>query len=423
MLSSAEALVERPRLNVGAALLRGLRRFVTLYLVFFCVPFPVQLVAGSVSRIYAPGKDAVAAWIGRTLFGIGHGLSTASTQGKSTDRAVDYLWLVALVVLAALGTLAWSLIAPDPRVERKLMQGARVYLRYVLGLELLGYGFFKLLPVQFGELDPLMLTRSVGELPPMRLLWAFMAASKPYTMFAGAAEVVGACLLFWRRTTLLGALILIGVMTNVVLLNVCYDVPIKIKSSHLLGIALYLAAPAASRLWQAVVATRSESSVFNVQSRGWRWMLRLSKLAVITFVAGGLGIHALQTHDAQLAAARDPLHGVWEVESQAEATRWQRVVIHEQIFEVTFADGQRRKLGFERGAATQQLALVEPTTHANVGALEIAHAHDPSAGIVRLLVNGRFGDDTISLQLRRKDDFLLVTRGFHWVNHSPLKAF
>jgi len=69
----------------------------------------------------------------------------------------------------------------------------------------------------------------------MGLLWTFMAASKGYQIFTGAAEVLGGILLLWKRTTTLGALTVFGVMANVMALNFFYDVPVKLLSTHLVN--------------------------------------------------------------------------------------------------------------------------------------------------------------------------------------------
>jgi hypothetical protein len=46
-------------------------------------------------------------------------------------------------------------------------------------------------------------------------------------------------------TLLLGALLVAATTTNVLLLNLSYDVPVKLYSVHLLVMALFLAAPMA----------------------------------------------------------------------------------------------------------------------------------------------------------------------------------
>ena len=77
----------------------------------------------------------------------------------------------------------------------------------------------------------------------MRLLWTLMGYSRPYAVFAGLGEVSAGLLLLSRRTSTIGALISFGVMLNVVMLNFCYDVPVKQFSSHLVLAALFVAWP------------------------------------------------------------------------------------------------------------------------------------------------------------------------------------
>jgi hypothetical protein len=66
---------------------------------------------------------------------------------------------------------------------------AFVLARFLLAGYMMGYGWIKVLPAQFGRMasgagtDYLM--QQVGQLPPTDLLWAFMEASRPYQVFAG----------------------------------------------------------------------------------------------------------------------------------------------------------------------------------------------------------------------------------------------
>jgi hypothetical protein len=106
----------------------------------------------------------------------------------------------------------------------------------------------KLVPLQFGSLRLAEMVQPIGEQSPMGLLWRFMAASPAYTMFTGFAEVLAASLLLFRRTAMLGAFLCAGVMANVVALNFCYDVPVKLFSSRLLLMSLFLLAPDVRRL-------------------------------------------------------------------------------------------------------------------------------------------------------------------------------
>ncbi|MEZ4453544.1 MAG: hypothetical protein R3B09_29070 [Nannocystaceae bacterium] len=122
----------------------------------------------------------------------------------------------------------------------------------------------------------------------MELAWGFMGHSWVYSGFTGLAEVVGAVLLLWRRTTALGALLLVGVLANVALLNFCYDVQVKLYSCHYLALALILAAPAVRPLIDLLLRGRPATLTIppepTVTPRGegiWRILRRL-----VTFVRG-----------------------------------------------------------------------------------------------------------------------------------------
>ena len=68
-----------------------------------------------------------------------------------------------------------------------------------------------------------------------------MGYSRPYAIFCGAGEVLGALLLCSRRTATLGALILIAILSNVVMVNFAYDVAVKTLSVNLLLMACFVA--------------------------------------------------------------------------------------------------------------------------------------------------------------------------------------
>jgi hypothetical protein len=91
----------------------------------------------------------------------------------------------------------------------------------------------------------------------MGVVWAWMGASYAYNVFAGIAEMGSGFLLFFRRTVTLGALASIAVLLNVVMINFAYDVPVKLYSSHLLLMAVFLLAPDLKRFLNACYFNRA----------------------------------------------------------------------------------------------------------------------------------------------------------------------
>ncbi len=115
-----------------------------------------------------------------------------------------------------------------------------IVIRYYLAYQMLVYGLAKFYFVQFPTLTEIRLEKTFGEVTPMGLLWTFMGYSPSYSMFTGLLEILGGVFLLSRRTLTLGGLIVFGVMLNVMMLNFCYDVPVKLFSTHLVFFALII---------------------------------------------------------------------------------------------------------------------------------------------------------------------------------------
>lgn len=126
--------------------------------------------------------------------------------------------------LAAAITFVWS-VADRRRTQYTTLNcWLRVYARYAVALVMMVYAIVKLVPTQFGYLTPGELLKPVGQLNRFWVLWNFMVVSTGYTIFAGLAEFLGSVLLFFRRTTLLGALLLFATITNVFAIDIGYRV-------------------------------------------------------------------------------------------------------------------------------------------------------------------------------------------------------
>jgi hypothetical protein len=268
-----------------------------------------------------------------------------------------------------------------------------------------------------------------GDASPMGLLWTFMGASAPYTIFAGLSEWLGGVLLLFRRTALLGALVSLGVLTNVVMLNLCYDVPVKQLSLHLLAMAIFLAAHDLRRLANLLVLNRPAPAVPDPRLVQRRW-LRNTALAFQAVAAVGFSAFMLNAawQQRQDRTARSPLRGVWNVEELrvdgqegpppgTEALQWRRLIFdHTSRFGVQLASDSRRLYGLKLDEAHKTLAV----TRLDDPAWKASFAYQRPAPD-RLTLEGAFEGHKIRASLHRVEEpkFLLLTRGFHWVNEYP----
>lgn len=103
------------------------------------------------------------------------------------------------------------------------MSKSHVVVRYLVALTLMAYGFAKLNGSQFTVLDS-ELDRPMGEVSGFWLTWYYFGYSRVYGTLLALMQIGGAALLLSRRTTLLGALFLLPVVGNIVLVNLFYGI-------------------------------------------------------------------------------------------------------------------------------------------------------------------------------------------------------
>ena len=177
----------------------------------------------------------------------------------SGDTGMNYTLVLCIAVIALVGTIVWSAI--DERRGRREYRTAyawlRLALRITLAITLLGYGFAKIYPLQFGYAPSLReLNQTYGASSPMHLLWFLMKFSRPYAIFGGLMEVIPGVLLLFERTETIGALGAAAAMLNVAVLNFCFDVPVKLYSTHLFLMSVFLLLPDFKPMWEFFVLRR-----------------------------------------------------------------------------------------------------------------------------------------------------------------------
>ena len=259
-------------------------RFLCAYLIVYVTSAPLSIVPGG-RWIYLRFSDLwrqVVPWAGKHILHLGTEI-TVLPNGSSWDTTFNYVQLLLCLVFAAVATLVWSLVAAqrtDDVSHVQVSHGLRIVLRYLLSAFMLSYGLAKIIKVQFSFPAPETLLQTFGQSSPQGLLWAFMGYSKGYNLFCGVAEAGGALLLFFRRTTTLGALVVAAAMANVLMLNLCYDVPVKTFSGHLLLMAVFLLLPDLRRLARVFILNRPTEPVilrtpFQARWMEWaRWVLK-----------------------------------------------------------------------------------------------------------------------------------------------------
>jgi len=400
-------------------------RFAFVYLLLYNLPFPLTAFpyVDKAAELYNSLWIWIVPRIARAVFN----REISSVFNGSGDRTFDYLLVACLLLISLVIAVVWTLFDRKRLSYPTLYRWLNLYVRFSLGTTMIGYGAFKVISSQFSPptLDRLMQT--YGDSSPMGLLWTFMGASEPYTMFVGFAEMISGILLFPRKTSTLGALMSIGVLSNVVALNFSYDVPVKLYSSHLLAMAIFVLLPDVRRVVNFFVLNRPTESV-TVQPLFRRTLWHRSALVFASlFLIAVVGTSLYQSYDQRqrFIARRSPLYGVWEVEefnlgqgTPTEASqRWRRIIFDSpgRIAVQTATDLQERfsvQLDQEKRTLTLRKREVP-------GWNTVLTYEQVSPEVITLA--GALNGSEMTARLRRSEErkFLLKDRGFHWINEFP----
>ncbi len=420
--------------------LRIVFRFLFCYFLLYSLPENgrvnfVSLIPGVafLSRAYIAAWHALVPWVAIHIFHLSGPVTTYFRTG-SGDTTLDYIQNLSYLGFALVATLIWSLADYRRKDYRYLHSWLRVLVRYTLAFTLFGYGFAKVFPLQFRPPGFSQLIQPFGEFSPMGVLWSFMGASTAYIIFSGAAEVTGGLLLLFRRTTTLGAMVSFAVMLNVMVLNFCYDVPVKLYSMNLVLMAVFLLATELRRLLNVFVLNRFAAPADLSMPRFRRRWIRVTAIAFQVLFVGYFLLYSVAggwiayTRRNYINPAWPPLYGLYEAESfnrngqdlppvVTDASRWRKVAIESPFFiSVRMMDDSPQIYRTDYNTTENIVTLIMSADPSKRYPLTYQR---PDADHVFL--QGTLAGDNLSIRLRKIDTtkFLLVNRGFHWISETP----
>jgi uncharacterized membrane protein YphA (DoxX/SURF4 family) len=408
-------------------------RFVFSYFLLYMFPGAVGALGADMPHddAYRQLWHRIVPWVGENLLHLqGDMREVANGSG---DQLYDYILLLCLVVVAVVATAVWSWIDRKRTNYDQLYQWLRLFVRLTLAVALISYGANKLFRMQFPEPPLYRFVDYYGNSSPVGLLWTFMGMSRAYSLFAGIAEMLGGLLLIVPRFTTLGALVGLGAMSNVLMLNFCYDVPRKIYSTHLVLMGLFLLLPDMRRLINFFILNRRTEPapvVPLLQDRQLnRWAL---------YFQLGIGAIALvyclnQAHGNEVKGATylpPPIRGIWSVDEfmadgvlqpplLTSTDRWQRVIFDAP--DTFFYQGMNSGMGtfaLQLDPAKKSFLLTKSTDPNWKASFTY---EDP--GPDRMVLDGELNGRHVNMTLQRVDmgQFLLLNRGFHMINQRMEK--
>ena len=381
--------------------------------------------------LLSPLLESTLRWFGTNILGYTNEIKLESTG--SGDRSFDYVRLVFSLLLTFIITGLWSLLDTKRKNYQQHFNLLTRIIRVILLLAMLLYGFGKLFKGQFADHSFEKLVQTVGELSPMGLAWTFMGHSFAYNIFIALSEIIAGVLLLSKRTKTLGSIIILGVMTNVFMMNMTYDIPVKLVSFHIILLALVLLYTDKDRLLHFFFKNKNvPQSNYEPAFKNPKTQTAVSsiKKLVLVLILATVSIQLLvQFKVRDQLKEKSALYGLWKADSfqknsqilqplTNDTYRWEYFIFEEKNkavikrmtgeidrFEVT-VDTVKHQLTFSSEKNSDKLMISYKKLNAN-----------------HLEFKGVFYGDTLTISFKKmtREDFTLTNRKFHWINEQPFQ--
>jgi hypothetical protein len=369
----------------------------------------------------------VISWTGAHIFHVNASLSPTFGSGSgSYDCMFGWVTAFCLLMIATVATVVWSLLERHRENYAGLHKWFRLFVRFVLAAQMIIYGISKVIPVQMPYPSLTRLLQPFGTFSPYGVLVNQVGAGPAYEIFTGCAMLVAGLLLIVPRTATLGALISLADAIQVFMLAMTYDVPAKLLAFYLILLSCFLLAPEVPSLVRLVLST--EAQIF----RG----VRANRIALAAQIIFGLWLVGVSCQYAWGAwntrgggRPLPPLYGIWEVKQMSideqlrpplltDSIRWRRAIFDypgRMAFQRT--DDTFAPYGASVNLPERTLAL----TKSDDKNWRANFTFQRPAGD-QLILDGRMDNHQVhmELQLTDRNSFLLVSRGFHWIQEFKL---
>jgi len=205
-----------------------------------------------------------------------------TTTGWGLNSYAD--WLMILLI-AIIGAVIWNYRDRNVKNYDRLYYWVRVIVRYRLAIGIIAYGFIKFFPLQSPYPSISNLNTHYGEFSRWKLFSLSLGIVPNYESFLGLVELLAGGLLLFRKTSTIGALIVVVFTGNVFMSNLAYEGGEAVYSLYLITLGLFLLAFDIIRLFVLIgLEKQAKANHFKLElSVNWKRNRLVIKTAFIFF--------------------------------------------------------------------------------------------------------------------------------------------
>lgn len=361
-----------------------------------------------------PAIEQPVVWIGKHIFQIP--VDFKIMNNGSGDTIFDNVLLILLVIVSIIGTLIWSLAAKKDASYERLHDILRIAVRYYIGGMMIMYGIDKLFKTQFPYPDLFYLTTPLGDLTPKSLAWSFLGQSYLYNVFMGIAELSCTLLLF-RRTVSLGAVIAFMVSINVMVVNYSFDVPVKMVSTALVLMSVFLMSNDLTKYFKLFFKAENISlkpAYVPVYTGKWK-KIRIVIKSIFIISTLGIVIFEDYSYKGELAK-KHVMQGYYTIDSLSSSNEhpFDKIIINNTQSVRVLKDEEMQHFSMKEDTSKQTFYLI--TRAVNDTAYSFNYQFDTSGILVLKMDDQQW---TYHRKYNNAAAFKLNQQPFEWISESP----
>ncbi|MFC1222797.1 hypothetical protein ACFE6N_03250 [Pedobacter sp. BG31] len=356
---------------------------------------------------------------------------TIYTNG-SGDTSYDWILLLFIFLVSVIGSIIWSVLDRKRKSYHAAYYWLVVLVRFYLAFTLILYGAIKVIKLQFPDPSLMRLLQPFGDASPMGLAWTFLGFSKGYNIFMGIIEV-SAILLLFRRTVVIGAFLSLAATVHVMAMNYFFDVPVKLLSTALVVMCLFILAPHFLKLYRFFIKYESQQleQMYRPEFKK-KWLYYTAYGVKYLYIAASLLFLISSLIDQRKtygsAAPKPFMYGIYNVEHMrfkgkilepltTDSTRWKQLIINYPGY-ARIKKMNDSTANFTTVFDQAKKILVLKSTDKDSAKYVLNYI---ITGKDKLTLSGLTEKDSISVSFKRKDlkDFKLINRRFHWISEYP----
>ncbi|WP_139419569.1 hypothetical protein [Chryseobacterium mulctrae] len=180
-------------------------------------------------------------------------------KNSRIDYSSDSYSMLVLIIILLLTSIIFCFLIKEKWSKHFLLITEYVCVIYI-SVVLIKYGVDKIFKAQFPTPEPNILFTRFGNLDKDILFWSTIGTSKIYNNITGSVELLAGILLLFQRTRFLGLLLVIISFAQILIINISFDISVKLFSLILLLMTLFL-----------------------VRKSGWELILKIISLPKKTF--------------------------------------------------------------------------------------------------------------------------------------------